>query len=153
MKKAVGLLSAMLAAVILAASIGPASAAGSTVAYNQVGVRFFDEQKIKAGEMFTAPNGQRFHPASPILTPQAVKQPTSPFVRLRKCWTPISAGTVNLETLRLRATRNPPRQSPLPRTHGRLLNRPHQKGIQPRDGNLDRLLDPLKRLTRNPLKM
>ena len=59
MKKAVGLLSAMLAAVILAASIGPASAAGSTVAYNQVGVRFFDEQKIKAGEMFTAPNGQQ----------------------------------------------------------------------------------------------
>lgn len=59
MKKVGTMLVSVLAAVMLAASAGPASAEGSEVAYNQVGVRFFDEQKIQAGEMFTAPNGQQ----------------------------------------------------------------------------------------------
>lgn len=46
-------------AVILAASIGSTSAAENQVAYNQVGVRFFDQQKVQAGEMSTASNGQQ----------------------------------------------------------------------------------------------
>lgn len=59
MKKTAQILSVMLMAVILASAIGSTSAAENQVAYNQVGVRFFDQQKIQAGEMYAAPNGQQ----------------------------------------------------------------------------------------------
>lgn len=59
MKKANAMFMSVLAALVLAAAIGPASAAGNEVAYNQVGVRFFDRQKVLAGEMYAAPNGQQ----------------------------------------------------------------------------------------------
>ena len=59
MKKINAMLMTLLAAVTLATSIGPVSAAGNEVAYNQVGVRFFDQQKVQAGEMYAAPNGQQ----------------------------------------------------------------------------------------------
>ena len=59
MKKVSAMLMSLLAAVILAVSIGSASATGNEVSYNQVGVRFFDQQKIQAGEMYAAANGQK----------------------------------------------------------------------------------------------
>ena len=59
MKKSVRLIPTMLAAAVLAVSISSASAAGGEAAYNQVNVRFFDQQKIQAGETITAPNGRQ----------------------------------------------------------------------------------------------
>ena len=48
-----------MATMLLALSlVGGASAASSRVEYNQVGVSLFGEDKVMAGEGYTAPNGQ-----------------------------------------------------------------------------------------------
>lgn len=59
MKKRRAMFLSMLIAVILAVAIEPAFAAGVKVAYNQAGVRFFDQQVVQAGETYTAPNGRQ----------------------------------------------------------------------------------------------
>lgn len=58
-KKLIPFAVGMSAMAILAAVIIPASAAGGQVAYNQVGIRTFGEQRVTAGESYTAPNGQQ----------------------------------------------------------------------------------------------
>lgn len=58
LKRAGQVLSVTLAAVILTAALGFASAEEGRVAYNQIGVRLFDRQQVKAGETYRAPNGQ-----------------------------------------------------------------------------------------------
>lgn len=50
--------SGMMAMVLLITVIIPASATGSQIAYNQVGVRLFGEHVVMAGDRYTAPNGQ-----------------------------------------------------------------------------------------------
>lgn len=59
MKKRRAMFLSMLVAVILAVAIEPAFAAGVKVAYNQAGVRFFDQQVVQAGETYAAPNGRQ----------------------------------------------------------------------------------------------
>lgn len=59
MKKRHTMFLSMLVAVILAVAIEPALAAGVKVAYNQAGIRFFDQQVVQAGETYTAPNGRQ----------------------------------------------------------------------------------------------
>lgn len=49
----------MLAMAVLLTLAEPVSAAGEKIAYNQVGVRVMREQQVKAGEAYTAPNGQQ----------------------------------------------------------------------------------------------
>lgn len=49
----------MATMAILVTAIIPASAAGNRIAYNQVGIRTFGEQRITAGEPYVAPNGQK----------------------------------------------------------------------------------------------
>lgn len=49
----------MLAMAIMVALVEPVSAAGGGIAYNQVGIRVMREQQVKAGETYTAPNGQQ----------------------------------------------------------------------------------------------
>lgn len=48
----------MLAMAIIVTLAEPAFAAGNEIAYNQVGIRVMREQQVKAGETYTAPNGQ-----------------------------------------------------------------------------------------------
>lgn len=59
MKKKRVIFLSMLVAVILAVAIEPAFAAGGKVAYNQAGVRFFDQQVSQAGEIYAAPDGRQ----------------------------------------------------------------------------------------------
>lgn len=49
----------MLATAVLVTLAEPVSAAGEKIACNQVGVRVMREQQVKAGESWTAPNGQQ----------------------------------------------------------------------------------------------
>lgn len=49
----------MATMAILVTTIIPASAVSSQIAYNQVGIRTFGEQRVTAGEVYTAPNGQK----------------------------------------------------------------------------------------------
>ena len=48
----------MATMAIFVTAIVPASAAGNQISYNQVGIRTFGEQRVTAGETYTAPNGQ-----------------------------------------------------------------------------------------------
>lgn len=145
MKKANAMFMSVLAALVLAAAIGPASAAGNEVAYNQVGVRFFDRQKVLAGEMYAAPNGQQV-PSSITYTDAAGGKPTiSLSGRSRKYWTPTSVGTARPELSKLRAVPKPTcRTSRLP------LRRTGQKMTPRRSGNSGRLPDLLRKSTRRP---
>ena len=59
MKKLLSFLAGMLTAVMLSMAVVPALAAGGGVEYGQVGIRFFGKQKVEAGDLYTAPNGQR----------------------------------------------------------------------------------------------
>ncbi len=59
MKKKRAIFLGILVAVILAVAIEPAFAAGGKVAYNQAGVRFFDQQVGQAGETYTALDGRQ----------------------------------------------------------------------------------------------
>ena len=49
----------MLAMALIVTLAEPVFAAGGGVAYNQVGIRVMREQQVKAGETYTAPNGQQ----------------------------------------------------------------------------------------------
>lgn len=49
----------MLAMAMLVTLAEPVSAAGEKIAYNQVGIRVLREQQVKAGETWTASNGQK----------------------------------------------------------------------------------------------
>lgn len=49
----------MLSMAMLATLADPVSAAGEKIAYNQVGIRVMQEQQVKAGETWTASNGQK----------------------------------------------------------------------------------------------
>ena len=58
LKKIVTFSAGMVTMAILVTAIIPASAAGNQIAYNQVGIRTFGEQRVTAGEPYIAPNGQ-----------------------------------------------------------------------------------------------
>ncbi|MCH5352087.1 MAG: hypothetical protein J1E06_01240 [Acutalibacter sp.] len=59
MKKLLSFLAGMLTAVMLSMAVVPALAAGGGVEYGQVGIRFFGKQKVEAGDLYAAPNGQQ----------------------------------------------------------------------------------------------
>lgn len=48
----------MATMAILVTAIIPSSATGNQIAYNQVGIRTFGEQRVTVGENYIAPNGQ-----------------------------------------------------------------------------------------------
>ena len=58
MKKTSSFFAGMATMALLIAVVIPASASWNEISYNQVGVRFFGEQVVVAGECYTAPNGQ-----------------------------------------------------------------------------------------------
>ena len=70
LNRPVSLAAGMMALTMLVSASVPASAAGSRVAYNQVGIRTFGVQRAAAGESWTADNGQKV-PASITYTDDA----------------------------------------------------------------------------------
>ena len=49
----------MLTMAALVPLTEPVLAAGEKIAYNQIGIRVMREQRVEAGENYTAPNGQQ----------------------------------------------------------------------------------------------
>lgn len=86
LKKIVTFSAGMVTMAILVTAIIPASAAGNQIAYNQVGIRTFGEQRVTAGEPYMLPMGKRFPPALPIRMLPEGRPTTCPFASSVSCW-------------------------------------------------------------------